>query len=42
MVPSTKVWRKGMSKWVPAEQVKELDSLFHQPPPIDDEPPPID
>jgi hypothetical protein len=42
MVPSTKVWRKGMSKWVPAEQVKELDSLFHQLPPIDDEPPPID
>lgn len=42
MVLSTKVWKKGMSGWVPAEHVKELDSLFHQPPPLDDEPPPID
>lgn len=42
MVLSTKVWKKGMSGWVPAEQVKELDSLFHQPPPLDDEPPPIE
>lgn len=41
MVLSTKVWKKGMSGWAPAEQVKELDHLFHQPPPLDEEPPPL-
>lgn len=42
MVLATKVWKKGMSGWVPVEQVKELDSLFNQPPPLDDKPSPVD
>jgi hypothetical protein len=39
---NTKVWKKGMSGWVPVNQVNELMHLFDQPPPLDDEPPPID
>lgn len=41
LVSATKVWKKGMSVWAPAGQVKELDCLFNQPPPLDDAPPPI-
>lgn len=39
---ATKVWKKGMSGWVPANQVGELADIFSEPPPLDFEPPPID
>ena len=39
---ATKVWKKGMNGWMPASQVEALAGLFEQPPPLDDEPPPID
>jgi hypothetical protein len=39
---ATKVWKKGMSGWVTANQVDELFVLFDQPPPFDSEPPPLD
>ena len=38
----TKVWKKGMTGWLQAEQVIELIGLFDLPPSLDDEPPPID
>lgn len=38
----TKVWKKGMSGWLPADQVNEIISIFDQPPSLDDEPPPLD
>lgn len=41
MTEVTKVWKKGMGGWTPANQVNELAGLFDQPPPLDDEPPPL-
>lgn len=37
----TKVWKKGMPSWLPAEEVSELSGYFEQPPSLDEEPPPL-
>lgn len=42
MMGTTKVWKKGMSGWIPANQVEELAGLFDQQSRYDEEPPPID
>ncbi|MBN1834073.1 MAG: SPFH domain-containing protein [Deltaproteobacteria bacterium] len=33
LTPQTLVWREGMSTWLPADQVAELQSLFNSTPP---------
>jgi hypothetical protein len=43
MTLNSKVWKKGMNSWVEASKVDEFTVLFEEgPPPLDDEPPPID
>ena len=42
IVKSTKVWKKGMSGWLPADQVKELGDVLNQAVSVEDGPPPID
>ncbi len=39
---ATLVWKPGLSGWVPAEQLPELQAIFGAvPPPIPSTPPPI-